>query len=158
MVQTEDIQQARENQVAQSSLQDLLDWDGTIDVTDTIEFPERNPRPAITVTVRAVSDDEIEECSELATMKATGRNGMPIRDLDYAMYKKLVVYRAVVSPDLSDSVLQEKFNKGRHYTLILNKLFLPGEQLAMFNRINELSGYPSEDDVEFKTKADSDLS
>ena len=42
--------------------------------------------------------------------------------------------------------------------IILDKIFLPGELDLLADKVTELSGFPSMNDIEFEKKSDVDLS
>ena len=160
MVDETQVQEAKEEQIKDMSLDNLLAWDGVISINEKIEFPEAGSRPALTVTVRAMSAREMRECDEVATEVGMNKMGMKMRDLDYPRFRKAAIYKATNSPDLSSPELQQKFNKGNHYIDIVDKIFLPGEQERLMEKINVLSGFPSSNQlqIEEKRKDEVDLS
>ena len=159
MVKAEEVQQQRQKKVAESTLDSLLAWDGTIDVRETLGFPALGGgRPGMKVVIRSISSDEYQECDERATMSGVGRNGQTLKELDYQQYKKFVLFKAIVSPDLSNPMLQNQHNQGNHEVMIVDKMFLPGEQDKMMNKVATLSGYPDGNEIEMKAKSDTDLS
>ena len=154
------IEQAKEAEIKESSLSELLNWDGNIEATEKVELKAvGKSRPAISIVIRAISQRELQECNEAATMKGTNpKTGMVQRDFDFFLYRKYLIYKAVVTPDLDDTALQSKFNKGNMPIIILDKILLPGELDLLADKITELSGFPSMNDIEFEKKSDVDLS
>ena len=157
----DNIQEGKESVINTSSLSSLLQWDGTIDVKEYMNFPPLGGgRPPLEVKVRALSTDDMDSYRDMSTM--TGRNratGATIKEIDDDKLQAITIFNAVTSPDLSNEALQTKLNSGntRAPYLIVNKLFLPGEQREIVNKIYRLSGFKSEDQIEGRETSEVDL-
>lgn len=87
--------------------------------------------------------------------------GLTMRELDDLPkgddFKTHVVVRGTVEPDLKSAALAEKFKpQGRKTALLPQEtaqaLFLPGEIMALYNAITELSGFGDTAVEEIKKK------
>ena len=74
--------------------------------------------------------------------------GVTEGELNLVRQRRLIIFTGVIEPDLSDSDLQDRFNRGsRDFTAIVDNLFLLGEQIDISDKIMELSGI-NDDDVD----------
>lgn len=87
------------------------------------------------ITFRAIKPDE-EEDIQKDCMTIT-KDGV---DVDSSKMKYLTVAKCLLSPDVRNKDLQAKF-KAANYMELLKKLFLIGEVSAVYDQIQELSGY-----------------
>ncbi len=87
------------------------------------------------ITFRAIRPDE-EEDIQRDCMSIT-KDGV---DIDSSRMKYLTVAKCIKNPDIRNKELQKKFNVENHLEL-LKKLFLIGEVTAVYEQIQELSGY-----------------
>ena len=163
-VVTEVIKQEKENIINNSSLDDLLAWDGTINITDHVDLPALDGgRPSLHINIKALSPQEMDSYRNIATMEGKNRNtGATIKELDDDFYNRLIIFHSILEPDLSTKDMQQRFNpaipgKSRSPSNIVDKIFLPGEKMELTRRIYELSGFGTEEELEHKV-TDSDLS
>lgn len=87
------------------------------------------------INFRAIRPDEEEEIQrECMTITKDGV------ELDSSRMKYLTVAKCLLSPDVRNKELQSKFN-AENYMELLKKIFLIGEVSAVYEQIQELSGY-----------------
>ncbi|MFZ5987084.1 MAG: phage tail assembly chaperone [Bacillota bacterium] len=87
------------------------------------------------ITFRAIKPDEEEEIQrDCMTITKDGVN------LDSSRMKYLTVAKCLLNPDVRNKELQKKFN-AENYMELIKKLFLIGEVSAVYDQIQELSGY-----------------
>ena len=160
---TELVKNEKENIIKNSSLDDLLAWDGTINVTSYVDLPALDGgRPSLHINIKALSSQEMDNYRNIATMEGKNRNtGATIKELDDDFYNRLMIFHGIVEPNLSTKDMQQKFNpsitgKGRSPSSIVDNIFLPGEKMELTRRIYELSGFSMEEELEHKV-GDSDL-
>lgn len=139
-----------EEKVMESSLNNLLRWDGNIVVTGVVNLPELDSgRPALEIAVRSMSSQEMEKIRRQSTTKPnkmSKRMGVSEGDLDVSKQRRITIFNGVTDPELYNSNLQRRFNLGsKDMTSIVEKLFLPGEQIDIIDKIMELSGIHDED-------------
>ena len=154
----ENIKEGRDQVINDNTLQDLLKWDGSLDIHQTINFDALSTgRPAIEMVIQALSSEVISKCRSASTMKGRNRTtGNITEDLDNEKFQLLVVYNAVISPDLDNKELQAKFNKDKAAYYIMRSLFLPGEIDLINSKVFELSGYKFDEDIS-ENSSDVDL-
>jgi hypothetical protein len=87
------------------------------------------------ITFRAIRPDEEEEIQR-DCMSIT-KDGV---EVDSSRMKYLTVAKCLLSPDVRNKELQKKFSAENHMEL-LKRLFLIGEVSAVYEQIQELSGY-----------------
>jgi hypothetical protein len=87
------------------------------------------------ITFRAIKPDE-EEDVQKDCMTIT-KDGV---DVDSSRMKYLTVAKCLISPDIRNKELQQKFSSPNHVEL-LKKLLLIGEVTAVYDEIQLLSGY-----------------
>lgn len=135
--------------ISNNSLEDLLQWDGSLDIQESIIFDSLvTGRPSLNVRIRALPSEVISKCRATATMKGRNRaTGNITEDLDNEKFQLLVVYNAIIDPDLAGKALQEKFNKNQATYFIIRALFLPGEIDEINSKVFELSGYKFDEDL-----------
>ena len=142
------------------TLEDLLDWDGTLGIQETMDIPALpGGRPAMSLTLQALSTQQMDGIRQASTVTTTNRTtGTVSKDSDNPLFTSLVVMNGIVSPDLTDPRLQERFNKDKPEVKsnVVRQLFLPGEMSKMFDRIYELSGFDI-DEKEVQRASDLDL-
>ena len=141
-----------QDKVMTSSLNKLLAWDGNLISHDEMSLPAlKSGRPAIQLEVRAISNQQMESIRKQATSKPSKtqrRMGVTEGELNLVRQRRLIIFTGVIEPDLSDSDLQDRFNRGsRDFTAIVDNLFLLGEQIDISDKIMELSGI-NDDDVD----------
>ena len=158
------VKEGKENIINNSSLDDLLAWDGTINITSYVDLPAlAGGRPSLHVNIKSLSSQEMDNYRNIATMEGKNRNtGATIKELDDDFYNRLIIFHSIVEPDLSAKDMQQRFNpavpgKSRSPSNIVDKIFLPGEKIELTRRIYELSGFSMEEELEHKVD-DSDLS
>lgn len=109
-----------------------------------IKFPQKNVRikrlselmgEDVIFTVRAISAPKYESIQEKA-IKIEDNNP----DLDVNEMQLFTVLEGVVSPNLKDGKLREKYNAPTPKELV-NKLLLPGEISRLYGEIADLSGF-----------------
>ena len=101
-------------------------------------------RHPFVITFRAIRPDEEEEIQR-DCMTIT-KDGV---DLDSSRMKYSTVAKCIINPDIRNKELQKKFNTENHMEL-LKKLFLIGEVSAVYDQIQELSGYGKDKVEEIK--------
>ena len=141
------------DRVKNMSMGDLLNWDGNLLAEDYItlpSLPSPSNRPSIRVKVCSLSSIEHDNIRKQSTTKVNRMNrrmGVTEGSLDSELQRRLTIYNGVVEPNLNDSNFQRKFNAGGgDFTLIVDKLFLMGEQITLMDKILELSGITDEDE------------
>ena len=151
--------ESKKETINDSTLEALLSWDGAINLIEHVDIPALpGGRPAMRVGIKALSSREMDRCRDIATLTGKHRvTGNTIKETDDDFSNRMIVYTAIIEPDLSHKSLQAKFNKGKPKADIVDKLFLPGEKMELTRRIYELSGYNMDEDMEHK-QDDSDLS
>lgn len=87
------------------------------------------------ITFRAIRPDEEEEIQR--DCMTINKDGV---EVDSSRMKYLTVAKCLLSPDVRNKELQKKFNAENHMEL-LKRLFLIGEVSAVYEQIQELSGY-----------------
>ncbi|MCX7710064.1 MAG: hypothetical protein N2484_09455 [Clostridia bacterium] len=87
------------------------------------------------ITFRAIKPDEEEEIQR-DCMTIT-KDGV---DIDSSKMKYLTAGKCLMNPDIRNKELQKKFNAA-NYMELLKKLFLIGEVTAIYEQIQEISGY-----------------
>ena len=132
--------------VSSKSLSDLLTWDGNLELSKTISFEAlNNGRPALSVTIRSVTSDELDMFRRQATKVIPARTNRRITQTeevtDVVKQRRYMVFNAIISPALTDSALQQKFNgNSNDMTTIVDRVFLPGEIIELADEIFNLSG------------------
>ncbi len=101
-------------------------------------------RHPFVITFRAIRPDEEEEIQR-DCMTIT-KDGV---DLDSSRMKYSTAAKCILSPDIRNKELQKKFNAENHMEL-LKKMFLIGEVSAVYDQIQELSGYGKDKVEEIK--------
>ena len=148
--------------ISNSSLDDLLNWDGNINIVEYVDFPEIGSRPALHVGIRSISSEEMNKYRKAATMEGRSRTGNIIKELDDNFSSKLMLFHAITEPDLSNQSLQQRFNNvkiqrtGNSPANIIDKIFLPGERAKLMDVLFKLSGFEDEETLENKN-SDLDL-
>lgn len=87
------------------------------------------------ITFRAIKPDEEEEIQR--DCMAITKDGV---DIDSSKMKYLTVGKCLLNPDIRNKELQKKFGV-TNYMELLKKLFLIGEVTAVYEQIQEVSGY-----------------
>ena len=132
-------------------LADLMAWDGNLVNEDYVDLPAlASGRPAIRIKVRSLSSAEHERIRKQATQKPNRNNrrlGITEGLLDTALQRRLTIFNGIVEPNLADSQLQSKFNRNSSdFTVIVDNIFLMGEQITLMDKILELSGIVDDED------------
>lgn len=99
------------------------------------------------ITFRAIRPDEEEEIQR-DCMTIT-KDGV---DLDSSRMKYLTVAKCLLNPDIRNKELQRKFT-AENYMELMKKLFLIGEVSAVYEQIQELSGYGKDKVEEVKNSS-----
>ncbi len=140
-IEEELVSQNGNSPASTDALQTLLDWDGSLHITDKV----RIDRLGINVIIRAASIEEMEKYNKAAEIVSRTRGGVIDRQTDNVKLGRLLVFNCVENPNLKDIRLQEKHNrpggKERAEILIVNSLFLPGEIVKIQDEILVLSGF-----------------
>lgn len=87
------------------------------------------------ITFRAIKPDEEEEIQR-DCMTIT-KDGV---DIDSSKMKYQTVGKCLISPEVKNKELQKKFGAA-NYMELMKKLFLIGEVTAIYEQIQEISGY-----------------
>ena len=123
-----------------TSLDFLLGWDGNL--SQKIELPiERHGKPFITVTLSSMTGEEQTKYEKQATSHVRTRTGVET-ELDEVKLVKLHILNHVIDPNLKDPQLLSKFGCDVNNPIpIVDKVFLPGEQVKIASAILRLSGF-----------------
>ena len=153
----DEVQEAKKDIVENSTLQSLLEWDGSIDIKDVMNLPSLpGGRPAISITLRSLTSREMDKYRDLATFKGKNRTGRTIKDVDDDHFQLILLFNAIVEPNLKNASIQSKLNPSGSPEYIVSRMFLPGEQERMSRRVFEISGFDIDEDIKMK-KSDMDL-
>ena len=150
------VSDSKKDIITNSSLDDLLNWDGKIDIVEYVDFPAVGSRPALHVGVRSISSEEMERYRKAATLEGRSKSGNVIKELDENFSSRLMLFHAVIEPDLSNKSLQQRFNStkrrggGISSANIIDKIFLPGERAKLMDILFKLSGFEDEETLENK--------
>lgn len=131
---------------ANDALASMLAAEGPPPVTtETVDMPELAKRMGIesfSVTLRGLSDPELQQCSDRAVKPPTKQQrklGMTQGGPDPARLKRLLIAVATIDPNLSDQRLLERYGPTTEH--VVQRWFLPGEIDALSEVVNDLTGY-----------------
>lgn len=112
------------------------------EVVEMKDLAERMGIEQFSVQIRGLNDKELEQVSERATKpptKAQRKMGMTSGAPDQSRMKRLIVEKAMISPDLTNAALLEKYGPtGEH---VIQRWFLSGEIDQLCEAVNDLSGF-----------------
>lgn len=100
-------------------------------------------RVGIPVTLKGLSEKEINRIRKECTYSIKGKRGKITKELDDDEFNAALIEAATVSPDWNNKKLLEtlKASDGKQ---VIKKKFLAGETSAMGDKILELSGFDDE--------------
>lgn len=97
-------------------------------------------------TVRALSGEEYQDVLDM-TMTGKGKD----KDFDFNTSQMMTLLNGIVDPDLKNKDLIEMYGAKTPEDLIMRSDFLlPGERMALYTAIQELSGFNDEAVTEVK--------
>ncbi|WP_438445909.1 phage tail assembly chaperone [Gorillibacterium sp. sgz5001074] len=108
--------------------------------TKRVEIPRlsRLANEKVELTIQALTFDEESEILEISGEDAPAR-------------RMHTVLKGVAAPNLKDKALLEKYGAATPKQL-LERLFLPGELLQLYNQIADLGGYGEDAVIEVKNE------
>jgi hypothetical protein len=118
--------------------------------TETVKITiQRKGKTYFSFRIRPLTEQEYNEANEMATQYEKNRQlgiRMPV-NRDDAMFRSLLIYKATVDEDRKK--LWDNQEAWRHFNVLsghdlIDRVLLPGEKLAVVNKIDELSGYGAE--------------
>lgn len=108
-------------------------------------FVDEDGRP-VPFQIRALTQEQVDECSRRATKPVKGRNGVR-EELDPVEFSRRMVAAATEYPDFSSSELCEALGV-LDPLQVPGKMLRPGEYSRLLQAITELSGFSGlEDDL-----------
>lgn len=126
------------------SLDNLLSWDGALDGTVKLTFDRKTFELDVKVT-NMTNELQKKLEKQSSSMVKDRKSGRIVEEVDEYKFANLQIYNCVVSPDLSNSELQAKFNEANKPEGIVDKIFLPGEKVRLIRTIFSLSGFSDVD-------------
>lgn len=133
--------QIEEKEVAQMTEEDII-----AKLMEPTEVPEATyliERLGIPVTLKGLSEKEINKIKKECTYTRKERGGRRVKELDDEEFNAALIEAATVTPNWNDTRLLDalKASDGRQ---VIKKKFLAGETSSLGDKILELSGFDEE--------------
>ena len=127
--------------------QENVEQPKNVKVVASKRFKDSKGKP-IEWEIKAISSRENEELKKQATKRVpiAGRKNQYMPELDAARYQILVCAACTVYPNLNDSELQDSW-KVMCAEELLTALLLPGELTEYSQKVLEINGFETEDDL-----------
>ncbi|KLU74278.1 MULTISPECIES: phage tail assembly chaperone [Clostridium] len=133
--------QIEEKEIAQMTEEDIISK--LMEPTSVPESTYRIRRLGIPITLKGLSEKEINRIKKECTYSRKERGGRRIKELDDEEFNAALIEAATVTPDWNNPKLLDalKASDGRQ---VIKKKFLAGETSAMGDKVLELSGFDDE--------------
>lgn len=137
-----------DDELAEMTEEDIINK--LLEPTDVPERTYAIDRLGIQVTLKGLSEREIQRLRKECTKEIRLRGGKRIKELDDTEFNAALIEKATIKPNWSDKRLLSANNLSSGREFIRRKL-LAGELLALGDKVMELSGFDEElEEVEIK--------
>lgn len=109
---------------------------------------EGKPVPFVLAPITADVDEDIRNQS---TKQVTGKGGRPEFKIDSSGYSRKMTVATIIEPNLNDQALQDSYGVMGAEKL-LTKMLLPGEYAKLIQKVQEVNGFKTFEDLEDDVK------
>lgn len=133
------------------SIKDFL-IDASNEETQEVKL-KRFPSPFV---IKSITEEENDALKRQYTVKVRAKNGAKVPDMDTNKYMIALILSCIVEPDLKNADLQAFYNTTGSAGDTLKKMLKPGEYTTLFQAIQDINGFDSDemDDLVDEAKKD----